>query len=289
VIWAAFFNFAAAFLLGVGVAKTIGKGIIDPAVVNEWTILATLLGAILWGYACTHFGIPISISHALIGGLAGAGVAKAGASVLVMSGLTKVVMFIVLSPLIGLVAGYLLMVAIYWIFRRASPRRVDRVFRVGQLVSSAAFSLSHGTNDAQKTMGIITVLLFSTGCIDSFEVPTWVIFSAYAAIALGTMAGGWRVVRTMGMRLTALQPVGGFCAETGGAIAVFTASAAGIPVSTTHTIAGAIVGVGSTVNASAVRWGVAGRMVWAWILTIPCAAFVSALAWWLIHLCGADA
>jgi PiT family inorganic phosphate transporter len=289
VIWAAFFNFAAAFLFGVGVAKTIGKGIIDPAVVNEWTILATLLGAILWGYACTHFGIPISISHALIGGLAGAGVAKAGASVLVMSGLTKVVMFIVLSPLIGLVAGYLLMVAIYWIFRRASPRRVDRVFRVGQLVSSAAFSLSHGTNDAQKTMGIITVLLFSTGCIDSFEVPTWVIFSAYAAIALGTMAGGWRVVRTMGMRLTALQPVGGFCAETGGAIAVFTASAAGIPVSTTHTIAGAIVGVGSTVNASAVRWGVAGRMVWAWILTIPCAAFVSALAWWLIHLCGADA
>lgn len=286
VTWAAFFNFAAAFTFGVGVAKTIGKGIIDPSIVNEWLILAALVGAITWSYFCTHVGLPISISHALIGALAGAGVAHSGTGVLVGSGLATVTIFIVLSPLIGMVAGYFLMVGVYWVFRRWIPRRVDRVFRIGQLVSSAAFSLSHGSNDAQKTMGIIVVLLYSTGYIETFEIPLWVIFAAYAAIALGTLAGGWRVVRTMGMRLTALQPVGGFCAETGGAVSVFIASSLGIPVSTTHTIAGAIVGVGSTRRLSAVRWGVAGRMVWAWILTIPCSAFVAGLAWWIIEHAG---
>jgi len=286
VLWAAFFNFAAAFLFGVGVAKTIGKGIVDPDIVNEWLVLAALAGAISWSYLCTHLGIPISISHALIGGLAGAGVARGGTGVLVASGLTKVAVFIVLSPVVGMVFGYVLMLGVYWVFRRWSPHRVDRLFRVGQLLSSAAFSLSHGSNDAQKTMGIIVVLLYSTGYLASFEVPLWVIISAYTSIALGTFAGGWRVVRTMGMRLTDLKPVGGFCAETGGAASVFIASALGVPVSTTHTIAGSIMGVGATRRLSAVRWGIAGRMVWAWVLTIPCAGAVSALSWYLLTLAG---
>ena len=286
VAWAAFFNFAAAMLFGVAVAKTIGKGIVDPSIITPWLVLAALTGAIAWSYGCTLFGLPISVSHSLIGGLAGAGVAHSGTQVLLSGGLLKVALFIVLSPLLGLVLGYVLMIAMFWIFRRWSPRRVDRLFRVGQLVSSAAFSLGHGSNDAQKTMGIIAVVLFSTGHIDHFYVPLWVVLAAYSAIALGTLAGGWRVIRTMGMGLTALKPVGGFCAETGGALSLFLASFLGVPVSTTHTITGAILGVGSTINASAVRWGVAGRIVWAWVLTIPCSAFISGLMVWILDLCS---
>ncbi|NMC72210.1 MAG: inorganic phosphate transporter [Myxococcales bacterium] len=287
--WAAFFNMAAVFTFGVAVATTIGKGIVDPAIVTPWLVLAALVGAILWSAGCTKLGLPISVSHALIGGLAGAGVAHCGTDVLVADGLGKVALFIVVSPLLGLVLSYLLMVAVFWIFRRWTPRRVDRFFRVGQLVSSAAFSLGHGSNDAQKTMGIIAVLLFSTGYLDTFGVPTWVVFASYASISLGTLLGGWRVIRTMGMGLTDLKPVGGFCAETGGALSIFVASFLGIPVSTTHTIAGSIVGVGATVNPSAVRWGVAGRIVWAWLLTIPCSAFLSALVVWMIDLAGRTA
>ena len=285
VVWAAFFNFAAAVLFGVAVAKMIGKGIVDPSIITPWLVLAALTGAIVWSAGCTKFGLPISVSHSLIGGLAGAGVAHSGTQVLVSGGLLKVALFIVLSPLLGLVLGYVLMIAMFWIFRRWSPRRVDRLFRVGQLVSSAAFSLGHGSNDAQKTMGIIVVVLFSAGYMDHFHVPLWVILSAHGAIALGTFAGGWRVIKTMGMGLTALKPVGGFCAETGGALSLFLASFLGVPVSTTHTITGAILGVGSTINPSAVRWGVAGRIVWAWVLTIPCAAFISALMVWILDLC----
>jgi inorganic phosphate transporter, PiT family len=283
VLWAAFFNFAAVFTFGVAVAGTIGKGIVDPAVVDAWLVLSALVGAIIWSYACTAMGLPISVSHALIGGLAGAAITKSGMHVLNAAGLLKVALFIFLSPLLGMVLSYFLMVAMFWIFRRSTPRKVDRVFRVGQLVSSAAFSLGHGSNDAQKTMGIIAVLLFSTGYIDTFYVPLWVILAANGTIALGTLAGGWQVVRTMGMRLTALQPVGGFCAETGGAISVFLASFLGVPVSTTHTITGSIIGVGSTLNVSAVRWGIAGRIVWAWLLTIPCSAFVSAVVYAILH------
>jgi PiT family inorganic phosphate transporter len=284
VAWAAFFNFAAVGTFGVAVATTIGKGIVDPTVITPWLVLAALSGAILWSATCTKFGLPISVSHSLIGGLAGAGVAHSGTGVLVTGGLAKVALFIILSPVLGAVLGYLLMVAVFWIFRRWTPRRVDRFFRVGQLVSSAAFSLGHGSNDAQKTMGIIAVLLFSTGYIDTFHVPLWVVLAAYGAIALGTLTGGWRVIKTMGMGLTDLKPVGGFCAETGGALSLFFASVLGIPVSTTHTITGAIVGVGSTVNPSAVRWGVAGRIVWAWVLTVPCTAFLSGIAVWVIDL-----
>ncbi|NMC69419.1 MAG: inorganic phosphate transporter [Myxococcales bacterium] len=287
VAWAAFFNFAAAFLFGVAVAKTIGKGVVDPAVVTRWVVLAALVGAILWSYACTHFGLPISVSHALIGGLAGAALVKAGTCALNGSGLFRIAVFIVLSPLIGLVLGFLLMIGVLWLFRRATPGRVDRLFRIGQLVSSAAFSLSHGANDAQKTMGIIAALLFASGYLgDTFYVPTWVVFASYTAIALGTLAGGWRVIRTMGMRLTALKPVGGFCAETAAAASILAATAAGIPVSTTHTITGSICGVGATVRASAVRWGVAGRIVWAWVLTIPCSGLVAAGLWWLFDATG---
>jgi len=287
VAWAAFFNFAAAFLFGVAVAKTIGKGVIDPAIVTPWVVLAALFGAVVWAYACTHFGLPISVSHALIGGLAGVAIVKAGTCALNQAGLLKITLFIVLSPLLGLLLGFLFMVAVLWIFRRATPGRVDRLFRVGQLVSSAAFSLSHGANDAQKTMGIIAALLFASGYLgDTFYVPLWVVFACYAAIALGTLAGGWRVIRTMGMRLTALKPVGGFCAETAAAASILVATAAGIPVSTTHTITGSICGVGATVRASAVRWGVAGRIVWAWVLTIPCAGLVGAALWLVFHATG---
>jgi PiT family inorganic phosphate transporter len=287
VLWAAFFNFVAAFGFGVAVAKTIGKGIVDPHVISQWLVFAALIGAIVWSYACTHIGLPISVSHALIGGLAGAAIVKAGFAALNSAGLLKVALFIVLSPVIGLVLGYLLMIAMFWIFRRSSPSRVDRLFRVGQLVSSAAFSISHGTNDAQKTMGIVAAVLFASGYLgDTFYVPTWVIFASYTAIALGTLAGGWQVVRTMGMRLTKLKPVGGFCAETAAAISILGATAAGIPVSTTHTITGSIVGVGSTLRMSAVRWGVAGRIIWAWLLTIPCSALVAAGVWWVFDATG---
>ncbi len=284
VAWAAMFNFIAAFGFGVKVATTVGKGIVHIDIVDPWLILAALVGAVAWTHLCTRMGLPISVSHALIGGLAGAGVAKAGWSALVVPGVVKVAVFIVLSPLIGMVLGFVLMVAVYWIFQRTRVQSVDRMFRIGQLVSSGAYSLGHGLNDAQKTMGVITVLLFSSGYLKGeFHVPIWVILACYTVISLGTLTGGWRVVHTMGVRLTKLRPVNGFCAETAGAISLFIASFAGIPVSTTHTIAGSIAGVGSTTRVSAVRWGVASRIVWAWVLTLPTTALVGAGVWWAIH------
>ena len=274
VVWAAFFNVVAAFGFGVGVATTIGKGIVDVAVVDEFLVLSALVGAILWSYFCTRLGIPISVSHALIGGLAGSGIAKGGFAALIISGLTKVSVFIVLSPLLGMVLGYFFMVGAVWSVRKRPPNIVDRAFRVGQLISSAAYSIGHGANDAQKTMGIIALVLYTSGVHDHFYVPTWVIISAYLAIAAGTYTGGWKVIRTMGMKLTLLRPIGGFSAETASAVVLFGTALAGIPVSTTHTIAGAIMGVGATRRVSAVRWGVAGRIVLAWILTIPCSAVI---------------
>ncbi|HET7341360.1 MAG TPA: inorganic phosphate transporter [Methylomirabilota bacterium] len=288
VVWAAFFNFVAAFGFGVQVATTVGKGVVHTDIVDQWVILAGLVGAIVWDIVTWYWGLPTSSSHALIGGFAGAGVAKAGFGSLVASGLIKIGVFMVLAPLIGLVVGFAVMLTTIWIFRDETPGRVDRIFRRGQLVSAAAYSLGHGTNDAQKTMGIIAVLLFSTGHLGKeFYVPVWVILSAHAAIALGTMAGGWRIVKTMGMRITKLRPVGGFSAEAAGAITLIGTALGGIPVSTTHTISGAIMGVGSLQRFSAVRWGVASRIVWAWILTIPATAVVSAAIWLLLRLAGA--
>ena len=285
VLWAAFFNFVAAFGFGVHVANTIGKGVVEATLVNEYLILSALLGATLWAHACTHYGLPISVSHSLIGGLVGAALMKAGPAALLLKGLFKIAVFIVLSPIIGMILGYLLMVLVYWVFRSFRPRSVDRVFRVGQLFSSAIFSLGHGTNDAQKTMGIIALALYSAGLLgDHFYVPFWVIISAHLSIALGTYLGGWKVVRTMGMKLTDLRPMGGFCAETGSALVLLGTAVSGIPVSTTHTIAGAIMGVGSTRRLSAVRWGIAGRIVWAWVLTIPAAAIVSAGLYFLTEV-----
>ena len=282
VLWAAFFNFVAAFGFGVHVANTIGKGIVDIAVVDQLLILDALIGAIIWSYLCTHLGIPISISHSLVGGLAGAAIAKAGFATLHASGLLKIGLFIVLSPLVGMVLGFLFMVLVLWIFRRSTPRSVDRLFRIGQLVSSAAYSIGHGTNDAQKTMGIIALVLYTSGYLgETFYVPVWVILSAHAAIALGTYTGGWKVIETMGQKLTHLRPVHGFCAETSSAIMLFGTAMFGIPVSTTHTITGAILGVGATKRLSAVRWGVAGRIVWAWVLTIPLSAIFAAIAFWI--------
>src|SRR5882672_2430715 len=277
VAWAAFFNFVAAFGFGVAVATTVGKGIVQPEVVDHAVIFAGLTAAFLWDLITWHYGLPSSSSHALIAGLAGAGVAKGGLGVLVPAGLIKVVVFIVLSPLVGFLLGATLMIVITHVVHRATPATVDRTFRRLQLVSAAGYSLGHGTNDAQKTMGIIAVLLFTSGYLgDQFYVPFWVVLICHAAIALGTMFGGWRIVRTMGMRLTALQPIGGFCAETAGAIALLGSAKFGIPVSTTHTITGAIIGVGSTRRLSAVRWGVARSVIWAWVLTIPCTAAISA-------------
>ena len=277
VAWAAFFNFVAAFGFGVAVATTVGKGIVAPEVVDNAVIFAGVAAAFIWDWITWHYGLPSSSSHALIAGLAGAGAAKGGLGVLVPAGLVKVAVFIVVSPLVGFLLGATFMVVTLRFVHRASPATVDRTFRRLQLVSAAAYSLGHGTNDAQKTMGIIAVLLFSNGYLgDRFYVPFWVVLICHAAIALGTMFGGWRIVRTMGMRLTALQPIGGFCAETAGAIALLGSAKFGIPVSTTHTITGAIVGVGSTRRLSAVRWGVARNVVWAWILTIPCTAAISA-------------
>ena len=292
VIWAAFFNFMAAFTVGTAVAKTLGSGMIDIAIVDPNVILAGLLGAIIWNLITWFYGLPSSSSHALIGGYAGAAVAKAGFAAIIPSGWTKTLVFIVLSPLIGMLLGYFLMVLVYWLFKRTSPHKVDGVFRRAQLVSAAFFSLSHGANDAQKTMGIIVGLLVSaqtyfareTGVLrhlylqNTNTIPFWVEIGAYTAIALGTLFGGWRIVHTMGSRITKLRPVGGFCAETAGAISILIATRFGIPVSTTHTITGAIVGVGATHRLSAVRWGVAGRIVWAWLLTIPAAAAIGALA-----------
>jgi PiT family inorganic phosphate transporter len=261
----------------------VGKGIVRVDFVDPWLVLAALVAAVVWTHACTRIGLPISVSHALIGGLAGAGLAKAGTSALVMSGVAKVAVFIFVSPLIGMGIGLLLMVIVMWLFRRSNARRVDSLFRVGQLVSSAAYSLGHGLNDAQKTMGIITVLLFSTGYLHGeFHVPPWVVFASYGTISLGTLIGGWKVIHTMGVRLTKLRPMSGFCAETGAAVSMIGASIAGIPVSTTHTIAGAIAGVGTTMRVSAVRWGVARTILWAWILTIPSTTAVGAVTWWLV-------
>jgi len=284
VVWAAFFNFVAAFGFGVSVARTVGKGVVDATVVDQWVILAGLVGAIVWDLVTWYWGLPTSSSHALIGGFAGAAVVKAGFGALVAAGLIKIGIFMVLAPLIGLTVGFGLMLATVWTFRNATPGRVDWLFRRLQLVSAAAYSLGHGTNDAQKTMGIIAVLLFSTGHLGSeFYVPFWVIMAAHAALGLGTLSGGWRIVKTMGMRITKLRPVGGFCAETAGAFTLIGTAVLGIPVSTTHTITGSIVGVGSLQRFSAVRWGIAGRIVWAWIFTIPASALIAAASWLLLR------
>ncbi|HWP45616.1 MAG TPA: inorganic phosphate transporter [Candidatus Limnocylindrales bacterium] len=284
VVWAAFFNFVAAFGFGVHVANTIGKGIITPGIVTEYVILAGLIGAITWNLLTWYYGIPSSSSHALIGGFIGAAIIKGGPGVLIWSGLSKILLFIVLSPLIGMILGFSFMVATYWIFRNFSPWMVDTYFRKLQLVSAGLYSLGHGTNDAQKTMGIISILLFSAGWLgDTFYVPFWVVLLSHAAIALGTLAGGWRIVRTMGTKITKLRPVGGFCAETAGAITLIGAATAGIPISTTHTITGAIIGVGATTRLSAVRWGVAREIVWAWILTIPLSALIAGISYFLIE------
>jgi PiT family inorganic phosphate transporter len=285
VIWAAFFNFIAFLFFGLHVAATIGTGIIDPAVADPVLVASALIGAIAWDLLTWWLGIPASSSHALIGGLAGAAVAKAGPAVLDVKGLVKVGVSIVASPLLGLVLGLLFMTCVFRLFRSFTPAKVDRWFRRGQLLSAALYSLGHGGNDAQKTMGIIAVLLFSAGYLGpEFHVPLWVVLACQAAMGLGTLSGGWRIVKTMGMKITKLKPVGGFCAETGGAITLFMATALGIPVSTTHTITGAIVGVGSTSKLSAVRWGVAGRIVWAWIFTIPASALMAAGTWYVISL-----
>jgi PiT family inorganic phosphate transporter len=282
VAWAAFFNFVAAFVLGTHVAKTIGSGMIDLKAVTQEVILAGLIGAILWNLITWYYGLPVSSSHALIGGYAGAAIMKAGTfGVIILSGWTKTLLFIVLAPLMGLILGFFMMVMVTWIVRRWRPSRVDRQFRKLQLLSAAAYSLGHGGNDAQKTMGIITGLLVASGFLASSEVPLWVILLSHAAIALGTLFGGWRIVKTMGMKITKLKPVGGLCAETAGAATLFLATHLGIPVSTTHTITGAIVGVGSVRRAAAVRWGVAGNIVWAWIFTIPASAFVAGVFYWI--------
>jgi inorganic phosphate transporter, PiT family len=287
VIWAAFFNFIAFVVFGAHVAKTIGKGVVDPTIVTPGVILAGLVGAIVWNLLTWWWGLPSSSSHALVGGYVGAALAKAGPGAVIASGVTKVAWFIVLSPLIGMTVGFLMMWLVMWLNHRSTPTRVDRLFRRLQLVSAAAFSLGHGGNDAQKTMGIITALLFSTGHLSGdFAVPLWVVLSAHAAMGLGTLSGGWRIVRTMGMKVTKLQPIGGFSAETAGAAVLFAVTALGIPVSTTHTITGAIVGVGATRRLSAVKWGVAGRIVWAWILTIPAAALMSGLTLFILRAFG---
>lgn len=282
VVFAAFFNLIAIFVFHLSVAATVGKGIAHADVIDVHVVFGALIGAISWNLVTWYYGIPSSSSHALIGGIVGAVMAKTGTGGLVGAGIWKTVAFIFVSPLLGFMLGSVMMVVVAWLFRRSTPSRVDRWFRRLQLVSAGAYSLGHGGNDAQKTIGIIWMLLLATGhaaATDSAP-PTWVVVSCYAAIALGTMFGGWRIVRTMGQKITKLKPVGGFCAETGGALTLFLATGLGIPVSTTHTITGAIVGVGSTRRMSAVRWGVAGNIVWAWIFTIPAAAFVAAIAYW---------
>ena len=295
VVWAAFFNFVAAFGFGTAVAKTMGSGLIRVELIDPQVIVAGLIGAIAWDVITWVYGIPSSSSHALMGGYAGAAIVKAGAGALVPAGWIKPILFIVLSPLIGFALGLVMMVAVGWTFRRARPQQIDTWFRKLQLISAAAYSLGHGTNDAQKTMGIVVGLLFSAQvAFKDFPlrflhittmavIPLWVILWAHAAIALGTLLGGWRIVKTMGQRITKLRPYGGFCAESAGAISIFIASHFGIPVSTTHTITGAISGVGATQRISSVRWGLAGRIVWAWILTIPAAAVIAAIVYLIVH------
>lgn len=283
VLFAAFFNFIAIFIFHLSVAATVGKGIVEPGVVNTHVVFGALVGAITWNVITWWYGIPSSSSHALIGGIVGAVIAKAGAGALIAGGIWKTVLFIFISPTLGFLFGSLMMVLVSNIFRNTRPSKVDKWFRRLQLVSAGAYSLGHGGNDAQKTIGIIWMLLIATGyvAVGQESPPTWVIVSCYIAIALGTMFGGWRIVKTMGQKITKLKPVGGFCAETGGALTLFIATGLGVPVSTTHTITGAIVGVGSTHRMSAVRWGVAGNIVWAWIFTIPASAFVAAIAYWV--------
>jgi PiT family inorganic phosphate transporter len=287
VAWAAFFNLVAAFGFGVGVAKTIGKGIVTPDILSLWFVLAVLTGAVLWTYTCTMLGIPISVSHALVGGIIGAGLMKGGYSTLMINGIIKIAVFIVFSPIIGMFLAIIFYTAVAWAFRNWAPWRIDRLFRTGQLASSALFSLGHGANDAQKTMGIIVMVLVSAGWQNDFHVPLWVILSCHAAIALGTLLGGWRVVHTMGMRVTKLVPASGFCAELAAAVSIIGNSFAGIPVSTTHTITGGIIGVGSMRRFSAVKWGVAGNIMLAWVLTLPGAALLSGLAYLVMSVFGA--
>jgi PiT family inorganic phosphate transporter len=280
VMLAAFFNFAALFVFQLNVATTVGRGIVDQGIVDHYVVFGALIGAISWNLITWWYGIPSSSSHALIGGLCGAAVAKAGTWALIAPGILKTVAFILIAPLMGMVFGAALMLAVSWLFVRSTPSRVDRWFRRMQLVSASLYSLGHGGNDAQKTAGIIWMLLIAAGYLGTKDpLPMWVLVSCYVTIALGTAFGGWRIVKTMGQRITKLKPVGGFCAETGGAAMLFIATNLGIPVSTTHTISGAIVGVGTAQNVSAVRWGIAGDLLWAWILTIPCSAFMAALAW----------
>ncbi|HEX5065588.1 MAG TPA: inorganic phosphate transporter [Myxococcota bacterium] len=282
VAFAAFFNFVAAFTFGTAVAKTVGSGMIDLGQVTYLVIAGGLLGAIIWDLITWYFGLPTSSSHALFGGYAGAALVKAGPSAIIVSGWSKTLIFIVVAPAIGLAVGLLTMTALYWIFRGTPPAHVDGWFRRLQLLSAGAYSLMHGANDAQKTMGIITGVLVTGGYLATFEVPIWVILSAHAAIGLGTLSGGWRIIHTMGNRITRLQPVSGFAAETGAAVAIYVATALGVGISTTHTITGAIVGVGATRRWTAVRWGVAAQIVWAWLLTIPASAALGAFAYWLI-------
>ena len=279
VVWAAFFNFIAFLVFGTAVAKMVGKDIVDPHIVDNAVIFGALTGAITWNFITWWFGIPSSSSHALVGGLVGAGVAKAGTSAILSKGLIKICAAIILSPLFGLLLALLLMILVLWIVEKRSPYPTERVFNKLQFVSSSLYSLGHGGNDAQKTMGIITVLLFANGYQTDFEVHKWVVIACQIAMGLGTLFGGWRIVRTMGMGITRIRPSGGFCAQTSGAIALFLATSLGIPVSTTHTITGAIIGVGLSRRASAVRWGLASLIVWAWVLTIPCAGLVAAIAY----------
>jgi PiT family inorganic phosphate transporter len=290
VIWAAFFNFVAAFTFGTAVAKTVGSGLVDINKVDNLVIFGGLVGAVAWDLITWRLGLPTSSSHALIGGYAGAAIVKAGFDVILLSGWVKTIAFIFLAPLMGYLLGTLFIIIIYWVFRRQTPAKVDHIFRRGQLISAGLYSLGHGTNDAQKTMGIVAGLLFSVPAYrhlvadpaGKLFIPFWIVLMAHAAIALGTLSGGWRIVHTMGSKITKLQPMGGFAAESAGAVTVFAASALGIPVSTTHTIAGAIVGVGSARHVRNVRWGVASSIVWAWVLTIPAAAIIAAVVYFVI-------
>ena len=280
VAWAAFFNFAAAFIFGVHVATTIGTGIVDVKIVDNFVVLSGLVGAIILTASATHFGLPISVSHAIIGGFGGAAIVKAGFGALIISGYTKVLIFIFLAPIIGMIMALLFSILTIWIVRNMNPRKVDKQFRKLQLVSAALYSLSHGSNDAQKTIGIISIALFTNGILGStFFIPTWVIFLSYSFIALGTLIGGWKVIKTLGMRITKLTPFGGFSAETSAGLTIIWATLLGVPVSTTHTITGAIIGVGSIKGFSAVRWGVAKNILWAWILTIPLSALFAMITY----------
>ena len=284
VMWAAFFNLIAAFFFEVHVAKTLGKGLVDLQAVNEYVIMSGLIGAICWNIITWYFGLPTSSSHALMGGYAGAAIAKSGFTVIIYNGWTKTILFLFIAPLMGMVIGFVLMVILMWMFHDRSSAKINHVFRKLQLISAAVYSLGHGTNDAQKTMGVITGLLVTSGYLQTFAVPFWVILLSHFAIAMGTLFGGWRIVKTMGQKITKLKPSGGFCAETAGGITLLVTAWSGIPVSTTHTITGAIMGVGATKRLSGVRWGLAGNIVIAWILTIPASALVGIISYKIVSL-----